>query len=788
MIIPEILAPAGSFDALRAAVWAGADAVYLGGQSFNARANATNFGPDELKQAVLLAHRAGVKVYVTVNTLLKEHELPAALHFLAELYNLGVDAVIMQDLGLAKLSRQHLPELELHASTQCTTASLAGAMAMSEIGFQRVVLARELTAAQVRQISAASPIQTEVFVHGALCVAYSGQCLYSSMVGGRSGNRGMCAQSCRLPSHLLDSKRHGHLLSPRDLNLIEHIPLLMGLNAAAWKIEGRARGADYVAEVVSIYREALESYLESPGGYHVPPDVPPRLSQAFNREFTTGLMLGASGSEFYNPKRPGNQGLFVGKVIDAKAKRTVVLLEGDVSAGDLLAFLSAGTEIMSPTSRLSGETLELRSDPAVTPLPGEIVTRLFDSRRSADLRSAYLSHEPELAPVSWHITGAVGLPLRLRAGNGEVFVTVESESALSYARTQALSHSGVQQQLAKLGGTPFVLGEVVYDLPDGLFLPLSELNDCRRRATEKLVNLVYGQPHSVVLPVRHVAPKAKRGMGKTTIGATVLSVTEARAAVSAGADWLAFGREWIESGLLGHIAAFREVRSSVNVPVALRLPRILHSDEESQIIALIEPDWEVLASSPGIILAAGAAVSIVRGDIGLNVFNSATASSLPLSSATLSLELNRDEVVAALETCTVPLEMIVHDRSLLMVHENCILGDGSCSRQGHCRRRDTLHDRKGLDFPVHTDYRCRSYLLNSRPLSLIGHLRDMTALGISRLRLELAGEGAERIAETVRLYRRSIGGSAGDSGKDLRDDIITLWGELTRGHWQRGVN
>lgn len=789
MRIPEILAPAGSFEALRAAVWAGADAVYLGGQAFNARANAANFGSEELREALVLAHRAGVKVYVTVNTLLKEPELPEALNFLGQLYNMGVDAVIVQDLGLATAARTVLPGLELHASTQCTTASLAGARAMADIGFSRVVLARELSALQVRQISQDSPIATEIFLHGALCVAYSGQCLYSSMAGGRSGNRGMCAQSCRLPSRLINARRQGHLLSPRDLNLIRHIPLLADLGASALKIEGRARGADYVAEVVSTYRRALDAYAANPAVWSVPEEADARLRQAFNREFTAGLLLGESGDAFYNPERPGNQGLPVGSVAAVDGDRVRVMLKHPVSPGDLLGFMSGGKEIVNTVVRGAGQALELRSDYARGLRPGEQVIRLFDSTRSGELRSQYQSYAPESVSVSWHVTGSHGKALVLRMQHGDVVVETESAQLLERAQGEGLTDESLTRQLSKLGDTPFVQAGLSSQVEQGLFLPVSEINACRRRAVSAMTDALYGQSHPVVLPL--VLPVATRREDHGTaagLGVVVGSVEEAVAAAEAGADWLAVGWEWAEQGLPALLEVYHSVRARIRIPVTLRLPRVLHTDEENWLLSHLDGSEEILASAPGVLTAAAGKGCTVRGDTGLNVFNSLTATSLSIASATLSPELNRGEVMAVAAASPVPLEMAVHDRTLLMVHENCILNDGRCTRGRGCRGQDVLRDRKGLDFPVHTDYRCRSYLLNAHTTSLLGHLSDMVEGGVSRLRLDLAGAGPEAVAETVALYRASLPGFDAGHAKADREKVSARFGELTRGHWQRGVS
>ncbi|HSL93425.1 MAG TPA: DUF3656 domain-containing protein, partial [Bacillota bacterium] len=598
-----------------------------------------------------------------------------------------------------------------------------------------------------------------------------------------------CAQSCRLPSRLIRSRRQGHLLSPRDLNLIRHIPLLADLGAVALKIEGRARGADYVAEVVSIYRRALDDYATDPLAYLVGDEDEVRLRQAFNRDFTAGMLLGERGDKFYNPQRPGNQGLVVGRISAVAGDRVRVVLERAVSAGDVLAFMSGGKEVMSTRTADVGQIIELRSDAARGLRHDEPVMRLFDSRRSAELRAQYKEYTPPTLPVNWHVSGSHGTPLVISMHCGANTVTTKSTVALDYAQNDGLTAETLSRQLSKLGDTPFVQGRLTLDLPPGLFMPVSEINACRRLAATTMVHQLFGQAHPVELPLtRPTLAKPSIVSDATSLGVIVASLDEAVAAVGAGAEWLGVGSEWIETDLAGLLDVYRSVRAAVDMPVALRLPRVLHSDEEAFVLARLDGSEEIIASAPGILYAAAGRGCVVRGDGGLNVFNSLTPTSLPLASATLSPELNRNEALAVLAKSALPLEIVVHGRTLLMVHENCILGEHNCSRSSGCRSQDLLRDRKGLDFPVRTDYRCRSYLLNAHTTSLIGHLPDMVAHGAARLRLDLAGTGPEAVAVTVALYKASFDQRDADGVRAARVHVGAVFGELTRGHWQRGVS
>lgn len=785
---PEILAPAGSFDALRAAVWGKADAVYLGTQSFNARARAQNFSAEELARAIEFAHRAGVRVYVTVNTLIRQDELPEAMELLFGLYNLGVDAVIIQDLGLARAARRYLPALELHASTQCTVSSLESARTMAELGFARVVLARELSLGQISAISQAGVIPVEIFLHGALCAAYSGQCLYSSLAGGRSGNRGQCAQSCRLPARLQVSGRSGYIQSTRDLNLLAHLPKLLGLNAAAWKIEGRARSADYVAEVVSIYRRALDQCLANPLAYRPQPEEEERLAQAFNRKFTPGLILGGRASRFYNRERPNNHGLVAGRVRGLQGREALVELSRDLARGDLVEFAAGGGEQLLRADGAKGSTLRIGAPGEQAPAVGETLLRLHDNRRAAVLREGYQRHEPPLQGITMFLEGAVGAPLCLTAEAGGQKIRVCSDQVASAALSRPLTAADVSRQLAKLGeSSVFYATGISCDLAGDIHFPVAGLNDLRRRAVVGLTRLLWGQPCPQPM-VAYSAPATQdTGKADSRLGAVVADAAEAKAAARAGADWLVLGGEWCETPLAERLILYSSLRGEVDRPLVLRLPRIMHTEEEEEVLAAVEPDWEVMSSSPGMLRRASEMGITVRADSGLNVFNCESAASLSPRSVTLSSELNRGQVAMMLGCLHSEAELVVHGRQLLMVHENCLLEDGTCSRTRGCHRRDTLIDRKGYAMPVHTDYRCRSYLLNGPVLCLVDSMDEVLRLAVPRLRLELAGAGVESVFGTVQAYREAISRKGAHAG-DLRRNMQDLWGGLTRGHWERGVD
>lgn len=492
-----------------AAVQNGADAVYLGGRMFNARQSAANFDDRELARAVEYAHIRGVRVHVTVNILLADHEIPEALRFLHFLQRLGVDAVIVQDPGLAVMARRVLPELPLHASTQMTVHNRPAVEKLQSLGFTRVVLAREMELDDIAAVKKATGAELEVFIHGALCVCYSGQCLLSSMIGGRSGNRGRCAQPCRMRYALVDaagrpvaadSRRQGeYLLSPRDLNLSGHIPALIRAGIDAFKIEGRMKRPEYVATVVGIYRRLIDRAV-SGRDYRVDPEEARDLAQIFNRDFTTGYFFGRPGRDLMSYKRPNNRGLLLGRVrrYDRVGRMAELALDGPLRVGDgLEVWVSAGGRVGTEVHeiRLKGRRVAEASAGTVVQIPlngriqpGDRVFKTHDAglmeRAAATFTSA---RETRKTPLDFYVRARVGAPLfiRVRDENGLSGEAV-GETPGAPAEHRPLTEEFLRRQLDRLGNTPFSLGGLHCELEGAVMVPAGEINAVRRAALARL--------------------------------------------------------------------------------------------------------------------------------------------------------------------------------------------------------------------------------------------------------------------------------------------------------------
>jgi len=509
---PELLAPAGGMPQLIAAVENGADAVYLGGPSFNARMQAGNFDENTFAEAVRYAHVRGVKIYVTMNTLLTDDDLPAAWEAAKQMYAAGADGFIIQDLGLGRMLREHLPGAKLHLSTQGTVYNLEGVRTAAALGYERVVLSRELTLPEIREICEAGLAEIEVFVHGALCMCYSGQCQLSRAIGGRSANKGACAQPCRLP-YTDETGRTAHFLSPKDMCQIDHLGELAEAGVRSFKIEGRMKSPEYVATVVRVYRKYLDLYLAE-GDYTVSLEDRESLLQVFNREGFSDAYYGQqpedvlpAESGLQEPcftakevkrmmafRTPKNTGLYAGRVIRQKGVLADVQTERPVRQGDVIEIRPAdglGKAVTATVTYLEElQKCRLRiGDIKDRVLPDD---KVFVIRDAALMKGAEENSLPNTrkVPVDMHLIAAVGekakLILTTAAEQGVVSVTGESGETLEQAQNKAPDPARIEAQLRKTGGTPFAAEAIELDLTEDVFLPVAVVNALRREALEEL--------------------------------------------------------------------------------------------------------------------------------------------------------------------------------------------------------------------------------------------------------------------------------------------------------------
>ncbi len=832
---PELLAPAGSLEALKAAVENGADAVYMGGKEFSARAYAANFEREEMEEAVKFAHARGVKIYITVNTLLNDVEIEDALKYMHWLYNIGIDAVIIQDLGLLLLSNEVLPELELHASTQMTLHNSSGVALAKQSGIDRAVLAREVSIKETKEIIAETNVEIETFIHGALCISYSGQCLMSSMIGGRSGNRGRCAQPCRMKYQLVNEDGEliqvdvdgEHLLSPKDLKSIELLPQLVDAGIAAFKLEGRMKRPEYVAVVVKNYRAALDRAMkESQNEFYISEEEERQLAQAFNRDFTTGHLEKNPGSDLMSYSRPNNRGLFLGRIKEIKGKRALVKLEIPLSVGD-------GVEIWVSSGRLGTRIGEIirEGKKIQTGAPGELVLlelpkvrrgdRVFktsDAQLMEQAKKSYTSPKEErVTGISFKVTGAIGKPLRLTAvtghgGQATVFGTFIGETA----RSRPITKEVLEKQLVRLGNTPYVLDELSTEMEQGVMYPISEINELRRQVVERL--MAERQKKSANTRVQEVIfngrletfyQEFEKSIKQPTklkpgLAVQVGSFAAAKAALNAGADRIIIGGERYNRHAEFTLQSQQRITTmarEADCSVFIALPRIWLERQKKQVrdYLSVVKEWKpdgILAGNIGSIGLIKELTPDIKMavDYTLNAFNSLAIKQLinwGADHVTLSPELTFEQI-AELKLHS-NSECIAHGRIPLMLSEHCLQGaltggrteSRACSRS--CKKQAVgLKDRINMIFPVETDEYCRMHIFNAKELCLIDDLDKFKAMDVKWLRILVKEKDENQVARIVDSYRKVMDGKLSvEHAKALLEGISTQG--YTKGHYYRGV-
>ena len=798
----ELLAPVGSFEALKAAVQNGANAVYLGGKDFGARASANNFDRDELKEAVKYAHIRGVQVFVTTNTLRKENEIEDFLEYAKFLYDIDVDAIILQDIGMARLIKRELPDFELHASTQMVAHSLEDVKYLESVGFDRVVLAREVTVEEIKYICDNCKADIEVFVHGALCVCYSGQCLMSSMIGNRSGNRGRCAQPCRQRYELIDvytgevvNSNGDYLLSPRDLNAIEEIDKVIDAGVHSLKIEGRMKRPEYVATVIDGYRKTIDEYLAT-NKLNVSDETINDLYTIFNRKFTKGLLLGDVGKDMMNSQLPNNQGLYVGTVVDynKKAKRLKIKLANTLKKGDGIN-LGGGTigRIIKngniETIGYKGETIEL--DFVGEARKGQIVFKTSDSELM-DRVQATFTQDKEFVKniIDAKITIKLGqkpiLTLKDRHSNE---ATIEGDKIVEEAMKVALSKEKVETQLRKLGNTPYELDLLEIELDDNVSLPISLLNQMRRDCIELLdkerVSIKNRKHKNKIVKYKPVLYNRNK---QQEISVKVKNLEQLESALECGVDRIYYeDTNTIDKGM--------SLAMKYNKKVIYSAPRIIRNKEYNHLAK---------ANNAGVeSVQVGNYGSIdyfkdkkLNIDYYLNAFNSETINyykEIGADTLCISQELNINEIKETIKYTDINIESVVYGYTPLMITEYCPMGVivRDCKkdkRVAKCKESIyALRNSKGDEFRVSQDIFCRSTIYNSNVTCMLDNLYELHEIGINVLRLDFTLEDKETVKEVIEAYQEVL-----SNDYKLATKATKLYNKLdekgtTAGHYYKGV-
>ena len=808
--IMELLAPAGTMENFMAALESGADAIYLGGKVFNARAHAANFGIDELREAVRLAHILDVSVYVTVNILIGDTELKDLEQYIKDLDSIGVDAIIVQDLAVAEIAKRVAPNIHLHGSTQMTAATLDAVRFYESLGFTRVVLARELSLKEIQHICKHCKAEIEVFVHGALCVCYSGQCLMSSFIGGRSGNRGACAQPCRLPYELLDSKgesvlpkHEAYLLSPKDLNYSEHMNELVAAGVTSFKVEGRMKKVSYVRQVIGTYREILDEAS-------IHENQRKALASGFNRGFSTAYLEDTVGRQMMTVVAPNHQGKPIGESYTKKGEVYLSLTE-PIEQGSLVKILQSNGSVTyytvddewtcvsdtlykgRPAEGLAVGQLYLASTPKNTKSRGlQEFTRKYDMSVYLSVGSNGETNDTELTAI-------------LDSG---LSVTVTNEYVPAIANKVPTSLEKVTKQLGRLGNTLFRLSYV--DIPDGPYMwPASVLNALRRDAVTAL---------ETALITHHVESwqalqvtgdvdydfKAQHELSYDNcpmISARVDEIEGVKAAISGGAQKIVFGGDRLSRTPYA-LSIYDEVArlcAQSDVICTFATPRVVKDDEVEaykhtlEAIVQAHPDSISIHVPQALLwLRELGYTGAIEADTGLNIFNTPTLhfwEQLHISCVNPSQELTLKQITELAKHSHVPIETMIHGYTEMMISEYCAIasfvGTGSkvncpmpCVKESY-----SLKDRKGEIFPIRTDPYCRMHIMNSHEMDMRAYVPMLLQKGVSILRVDGRHMKPSYVKDIVSQY---VGIATGTM--EAPPKKIDSQGEsITRGHYFRGI-
>ena len=801
----ELLAPVGSFDALKAAVQNGANAVYLGGKDFSARASANNFDREELIEAVKYAHIRDVRVFVTTNTLIKQDEIEDFVEYAKFLYDIDVDALIMQDIGVAMLIHDLLPDFELHASTQMVAHSLEDVQYLESIGFKRVVLARELTVDEIKYICDNTNVDIEIFVHGALCVCYSGGCLMSSMIGNRSGNRGRCAQPCRQKYTMIDistgEEIHSngeYLLSTKDLNTIEDVDKIIETGVLSLKIEGRMKKPEYVATVINSYRNAIDEY-QSTKKVNISTETMEDLYTIFNRKFTKGLILGEVGEDVMNSNVPNNQGLYVGKVVDynKKAKRLKIKLEGTLKKGDginlgggTIGRIIKGKEIAQIGYK--GETIEL--DFIGEARKNQPVFKTSDTNLIDKAQKTY-TQDKEFAKslIDAEITIKLGEypELKLIDKNNNS-VTVKGDKLVEKALKVALGEEKIETQIKKLGNTPYELDDLKINLDEGVSMPISLINQMRREAIELL--------DEARIPVKGRAYKdskikyspkkyAKDTNSNSKIRVKINNIEALKSIINLDIDMIYYED-------VATLEQAMAMATANNKKLIYSAPRIVRNKEYKRLEKSNEYCKEnVQISALGQVKYYKENSENVSFDVDyyLNPFNSETINHYKKEGATtvcISQELNIHEIKETTKYTDMEIETVAYGYIPMMLSEYCPMGvvARSCKKDKRCatckESKYVLRDFKGEEYRISQDLFCRSTIYNSIANCLINNLDELSDAGINVFRLDFTHESPELISKITRAFINTVNN---DFYVDIDDQEIFDNMETTLGHLYKGV-
>ncbi|MDD3241634.1 MAG: U32 family peptidase [Bacilli bacterium] len=738
----ELLVPAGNFESLMQAVHNGCDAVYVGGIKFGARKFANNFDDLELAKAIKYCHLYGVKIYVTVNTIIYEKEIDEVLSYVKFLYDNGVDAVIMQDLGLITKVRKIFPNLEVHASTQLHNHNKEDLLHLKELGVKRVVLARELSIEEVKKLEGI--IDLEIFIHGALCISYSGQCLFSSMVLDRSGNRGECAGFCRLPYNLIENDKkidtkYNYLLSPKEISTINEFDKLMELGVVSFKIEGRMKSPYYVGFITRLYRMAIDSYNDNKK-FILDDENLKKLMVLYNREFSKGHLFKEENYELMNIKSPNHIGIKLGEVIEIGEFIKIKLSE-DVNQEDGIRFISNNTGmILNFLYNEKGLLINKASKGEIILVDNKIgleelgmVYKTLDHKLNKELST----YELKRVPIKIKVIAKLDKELGIEVDDYENNVSLQG-NIISSAINNPTTIDRIKEQVLKLGNTPFICNDITLDMDDNLFIPIKEINELRREVIENLIYIRENKKREVIILEESKDKVIPTTNKKLNINILVRNEKQLKAAID----------KKVNNIYVTDIKLYNEYKDNKNI--YLRLDRVSNNIVDYNNSNLLVGELGSFYKYKN---------NKLVSDYYFNVVNSLFANYLinnNVDLVTLSVENKLDQLIDILKNVkdSSKCEVIIYGTVELMVMKHCPLNmlvnkEDKCSV---CRGENNyyLEDRNREKYKIIND-KCITHIMNSRVIDRIDYIKDLKKNNCFNYRIELFEEDYN---ETIKIINK----------------------------------
>lgn len=786
----ELLSPVGSRESMISALNNGCDAIYLGGKNFNARQSASNFTNEELKEIINYCHNRGVKVNLTLNILYKETEIQDVLDFVSEVYSYGIDALIIQDIGIFNLIKNNFKSVAIHASTQMTIHNMEGVKFLENLGFNRVVLSRELSLEEIEDITKNTNIEIEAFVHGAICVSYSGRCLMSSLIGERSGNRGRCAQPCRMEYKLIKENKefaNNYLLSPRDTSTLPIVDKLVNSGIHTFKIEGRMKNPEYVASVTANYKKYIDK-VENNTFKSIEENDLKELTQIFNRggNSITGYYLDWSGAKMISPS-PKSSGLKIGivKNYNKKTKKCEIELSEPVIPGDGIEIWTktkphCGTNISK--NGAIGDVVNVTINGNIN--KGDLVFKSFDKNLDNKLKKLY-QKETRQQEVKAYVYAKLNEPLKISLSVNNINITAEDE-ILQLAEKSAVTSDKLIENISKTGGTPFyfIFEEIVVD--ENIYIPISHINNLRRKAiemlSEKLIKSFEREKTKAIY-----SPKIEPAE-KTYLTALVQNKKQFNACLNNSIKriYVELSEEnlknldyFIANAHKNNIEIFIALLWIFRKPMAKEFYKMLDILEKSDIDGYLLRNYMQLKTNKKIAL-----------DYTFNIFNNSSIETLLniSNSVTLSPELNISELSALSGKNT---ELLIYGKLPLMTTHQCPVGlfIGEKKSGRFCKLRNNsegyyLKDRKNVAFPIKNDcFNCVTTILNNTPLFALNKAKEFNKLNKEFLRLSFIDESPEMIENIIKEHKKAF---INKENFNLKESPLKNL-EYTNGHFFRGV-